>query len=502
MKQPWMKRIMRFAAPSSLRYQLLSRTLLLLAALLLLIGVLQYVLMKDFVYENKANTLGAQLLSMPMDWFGVSVSKPDDREGKSAAPRMEPPKQRPQAPVFYQPGMSFAFVGNDGVVDDLTNNPELASPHLTAQQYANIKAELLSRKSISYRIVDDVNGHEQLVVLRLADPRNRAAGMVQAGAETASLQKLLFTQLAIFISLAVLALAAGLSLYLPLLRKTLTPLSRVVQAASDTDAGNLDIRLPAHQGQLEIDRLSEAFNGMLARLELSFEAERRTTERMRRFIADASHELRTPLTSIHGFIEVLQRGAAVSPEQLNRSLASMGLESRRINKLVEDLLTIVKLDQAPELVLAPVRLDLLLTEMEPQLRLLAGSRSVQIETDGNPVTGRYHADKLKQIVLNLFLNAVQHTDSDTGSISLSLGVSGSHAQLTVSDNGTGIAAEHIPQLFERFYRSESSRTRKSGGAGLGLSITKSIVDAHNGSIEVASEPGVGTQFRVLLPLGG
>ncbi|MDQ0061412.1 two-component system OmpR family sensor kinase [Paenibacillus harenae] len=500
MKQPWMRRIRRIVAPKSLRYQLLSRTLLLLAALLLLIGVLQYVLMKDFVYENKANTINAQLMSMPMDWFGASVSKQDNRDGKGNVLRNDSPRQRPQAPVFYQPGMSFAFVDNDGDVEDLTEDSELASPQLSKQQYTDIMAELVNSDSISYRIVSDDSGHEQLVVFRLVGSSKRMAGLIQGGAETASLQKLLLTQLAIFISLAVLALAAGLSLYLPLLRKTLTPLSRVVRAASDTDAGNLNIRLPVQQGQLEIDRLSEAFNGMLARLESSFEAERRTTERMRRFIADASHELRTPLTSIHGFIEVLQRGAAANPEQLNRALASMGLESQRINKLVADLLTLAKLDQAPELVLSPVRLDEVLREMEPQLHLLAGNRSVQIELTAE-VTGHFHADKLKQVVLNLFLNAVQHTGPESGSITLTLGVSGNKALLNVTDNGTGIAAEHIPHLFERFYRNESSRTRKSGGAGLGLAITKSLVEAHNGSIDVSSEPGVGSQFRVLLPLG-
>jgi len=219
---------------------------------------------------------------------------------------------------------------------------------------------------------------------------------------------------------------------------------------------------------------------------------------MRRFVADASHELRTPLTSIHGFLEVLLRGAASNPDQLARALNSMFLESNRINKLVEDLLVLAKLDQDPQLQLAETKLDALLLEMEPQLQLIAGNRTVELLLTPN-VSGQFHADKLKQVVLNLFFNAVQHTDSETGVISITLASYNTQAEIRVADNGTGIESVHLPHLFERFYRNESSRTRKKGGAGLGLAITKSIVDVHGGTITVDSQPGAGTTFRILLP---
>jgi two-component system OmpR family sensor kinase len=111
-----------------------------------------------------------------------------------------------------------------------------------------------------------------------------------------------------------------------------------------------------------------------------------------------------------------------------------------------------------------------------------------------------HPDQIKQVVLNLFLNAVQHTDSTTGNVSLKLSTQGQEAIIEVSDNGSGIGEEHLPQLFERFYRSESSRTRKSGGAGLGLAISKSIIEMHQGTIEVDSTIGSGSIFRIKLPL--
>jgi two-component system OmpR family sensor kinase len=499
--------IARLFAPGSLRYQLLNRSLLILAALLLLIGVLQYVIMKDFVFKNKAESLNAQVMSMPMDWFrdGAAPNEGMDSERpeQGNAPADNGLSDRPQrnhrdSPMFYQPGLSIVLIGQDGTITDVSKDTTVSAPLLSEEQYEQISNQLQARKQVDYQIVDNAQGKEQLVVFRLAGPPGKAEGIIQVSTETDSLKQLLMTQLAIFTGLSALALAAGLALYLPLLRRTLRPLSRVVLAAQHTDAGSLTKRIPASHGQEEIDRLSEAFNGMLGRLDISFETERKTTEKMRRFIADASHELRTPLTSIHGFLEVLLRGAASNPEQLHLALTSMQLESRRINKLVEDLLALAKLDQDPQLQLADTQLDELLLEMEPQLQLIAGSRKVELAPLTH-VSGRYHADKLKQVVLNLFLNAVQHTDSESGRITISLAQHNNQAELTVADNGIGIQAEHLPHLFERFYRSESSRTRKNGGAGLGLSITKSIVDAHRGMIEVTSQPNEGTTFRIMLP---
>lgn len=495
----------RLFAPRSLRYQLLNRSLLILAALFLLIGVLQYIIMKDFVFQNKAEALNAQIMSMPMDWFsnGENPEPPANHnnamDSDDSAPSDWPQKGRRDSPIFYQPGLSILYIDSSGTISEVSKENGTNAPILTTEEYKQLQAQLRGHKRTDYKIINNTQGIEQLVVFRLAGPPGSSQGIIQASTETYSLKQLLLTQLAIFAGLSVLALAAGLALYLPLLRRTLRPLSRVVLAAQQTDAGNLTKRIPASQGQEEIDRLSDAFNGMLERLDVSFESERKTTEKMRRFVADASHELRTPLTSIHGFLEVLLRGAAASPEQLNRALNSMQLESRRINKLVEDLLSLAKLDQDPQLQLTDTRLDELLLEMEPQLQLLAGRRKVEI-TIASPVTGLFHADKLKQVLLNLFLNAVQHTDSETGIITITLAKEIKLAELAITDNGVGIDAAHLPHLFERFYRSESSRTRKNGGAGLGLAITKSIVDAHEGTIDVSSEPGIGTSFRILLPI--
>ena len=198
------------------------------------------------------------------------------------------------------------------------------------------------------------------------------------------------------------ALILGLLAFLPVLKKTLVPLSNLVDTVEQIDGGNLTERFPDHQRQLEIDRLSISFNGMLDRLEFSFEAEKEAKEQMRRFIADASSELRTPLTSIHGFLEVLLRGAAHNPDQLQKALNSMYGESERVNKLVEDLLLLAKLDRTPHIELSSGNLDHVLHEMEPQLRVLAGKRAVSFSSQP-PYGCLFNTDKMKQVILNLIL---------------------------------------------------------------------------------------------------
>lgn len=195
---------------------------------------------------------------------------------------------------------------------------------------------------------------------------------------------------------------------------------------------------------------------------------------------------------------MLLRGAADNKDQLYGALNSMHGESKRINKLVEDLLLLARMDGAPQLRVKNLLLGKVIDEMQPQLLVLAANRKVNFDISYG-IRGMYDPDKIKQVILNLFHNAVQHTDADQGTIHIALHARDTGATLTVRDNGSGISADHLPHVFDRFYRSDSSRTRKYGGSGLGLSITKSIVDAHNGNISVESTPGGGTVFKVSLP---
>lgn len=497
-----MTALRRLLVPRSLRRQLLSRSLAILAVLLVLIGTLQYWFMKDFAYDNKAEALRSQLSSIPKDLFLNEQDHHYEESGTGAPPREEAYQggYRSKRPFLLLQDTALASIDASGALTVLSVDNTLKPPQLSPDEYKLVMDQLNSRKDPPYRIVTNEDGIEQLVVFRGAPGGpERTMGILQISTPTDALRDILLNQLFIFLGLSSFALLAGLFLSMPVVKRTLVPLSNIGTAVQQIDAGNLSQRLPVCQGQEEIDRLSVSFNGMLERLETSFHAEREAKEQMRRFAADASHELRTPLTSIHGFLEILLRGAADKPEQLYRALNSMYGESRRINKLVEDLLLLAKLDRAPQLMFKEGALEEILHEMEPQLRILAGNRSVgfYLEDRGQ---GKFDADKIKQVVLNLFHNAVQHTHADTGAITLKLERSGNDAVLTVLDNGSGIGEDHLPHVFERFYRSESSRTRRSGGAGLGLSITKSIVEAHGGSITVRSSPGEGTAFAIRLPL--
>ncbi|NRD79173.1 HAMP domain-containing protein [Bacillus sp. BRMEA1] len=488
--------------PRSLRYQLLTRTLFILAFILLVIGLVQYWVMKGFLYQNEAETLNAKLMSLPRD-----IALNTDSGYFNRKPDIHTDDNQPtENHFFFLQDMSLALVDKDGNYTDLLGSTSMKAPKLSKNEYKSISEDFSKHQKVPYQIVKNSKGVEQLIVFKPTgggkpdEILKQSPSFLQLGTNTASLQNILLRQLLTFIILSVVALAAGLMIYLRVLKKTLVPLSKIVSAVKKTNAGNLADRLPEGQGQEEIDHLSRSFNAMLERLEKSFEDERETKEQMRRFIADASHELRTPLTSINGFVEVLLRGAANRPEQLYKALNSMHGETKRIIKLVEDLLFLTKLDQAPALQLSETNLSSLLKEMEPQLSVLAGNRTIQFELL-EPMVGLYETNKIKQVILNLFNNAVQHTDSNTGEIKISLSKMEQKAVLSIQDNGPGIGKESLPHIFDRFYRADASRTRLYGGAGLGLAITKSIVEAHKGKIEVDSQLGKGATFRVYLPLG-
>nr|WP_274364782.1 MULTISPECIES: HAMP domain-containing sensor histidine kinase [unclassified Paenibacillus] len=489
----------------SLRFQLLARSFLILAALLLLIGTFQYVFMKNFLFRNEADSLFDNARAPLKEIMERS------RQGAGREPAGNATAVRAREPMLFLESTSIALIDANGSFLDITGlNNGAVSPRLPAAEYVRImrKSKPFTPSS-DYRVVRNGEGTEQLIVFRAIGGPGNANGIIQIGKPTAPLKAIALQQLLIFAALSLVALAGSLALYLPVLRRTLHPLQHMIKTVERTDAGNLDNRVPVGQGQEEIDRLAESFNGMMSRLAASFEAEREAKEQMRRFIADASHELRTPLTSIHGFLEVLLRGAADKREQLHSALDSMRGESVRMKKLVEDLLLLAKLDRAPELSLRETDLNELAIEMEPHLRMLAGNRTVRIDmvridmveaAETHGIYGTFDPDKVKQVVLNLFHNAVQHTDPVEGQIVVTVRSDAEYGYIDISDNGSGIPAEHLPHLFERFYRIDSSRTRKLGGAGLGLSISQSIAEAHGGSIAAASEAGRGSTFTLRLPL--
>jgi two-component system OmpR family sensor kinase len=286
--------------------------------------------------------------------------------------------------------------------------------------------------------------------------------------------------------------------------RSLRPLAEVEQTAADIAAGQLDRRIPQRDPRTEVGRLSLALNGMLAQIqravassESSAEHARRSEERMRRFITDASHELRTPLTTIRGFAELYRQGAARDVEMLMSRIES---ESRRMGLLVEDLLLLARLDAQRPLDRHRVDLLALASDSVHDARSIAPKRPITMEVIDGPGTPEVLGDeaRLRQVLGNLVANALQHTP-ESARVTVRVGTDDANAVLEVADEGPGMSADDAHRIFERFYRTDSSRDRASGGTGLGLSIVDSLVYAHGGTVSVTTAPGRGCRFTVKLP---
>ena len=277
-----------------------------------------------------------------------------------------------------------------------------------------------------------------------------------------------------------------------IVRRALRPVSQISTTAEQiVRAEDLSRRVPISNPHDELGRLGTIINDLLARLEVLFNTQRRLT-------ADVSHELRTPLAAMRGNIEVLRRGAVHNPELLSESLSDIEREVSRLTRLVNDLLLLAQSEAGVQIRREPVEVDTLLLEVFREIRPLAEHVKLQIggEDQATVIGDR---DRLKQALLNLTYNAVQHTPPG-GVVTLDLECIGREASVSVCDTGEGIAAEDLPHIFERFFRADRARVRKSGGAGIGLAIVRWIVEAHQGSVEVRSEQGQGSTFTIWLPL--
>jgi len=299
-----------------------------------------------------------------------------------------------------------------------------------------------------------------------------------------------------------------------LVRTSLRPLVEMERTAEAIAAGDLTRRVPDRDPRTEVGRLAGALNGMLAQIESAFGAQaaseasaRLSEERMRRFVADASHELRTPLTSIRGFAELYRQGAATGAGDVARAMRRIESEGQRMGLLVDDLLLLARLDQHRPLERRPVDLVEVAADAVSDARAVAPERSVELHVlgDGDAPVVLGDDARLRQVVSNLTSNALTHTPAGTP-VRITVGtaeVEGSvWACLEVHDDGPGVAPEDVERVFERFYRGDVSRTRASGGSGLGLSIVAAIVAAHQGRVKLVVPIGSGATFRVLLPLAG
>jgi two-component system OmpR family sensor kinase len=304
--------------------------------------------------------------------------------------------------------------------------------------------------------------------------------------------------LELLVGLIVLAVVAAIAFWL--VRRELRPLVRIEDTAAAIAGGDLTQRVPEEAPGTEVGDLGRSLNAMLAQIEQAFEQRRQSEERLRRFVSDASHELRTPLTSVRGFAELFHRGAASRPDDLALAMSRIESEAERMGVIVEDLLLLANLDQGRPLGQEQFDLEAVLAEMVADHAMLHADWPISFSSSGgSDLVG--DELRIRQAIANLLANARAHTPPGTG-IAVALSTVGDDRTVEVSDNGPGIAADDLPHLFERFYRVDASRARRSGGSGLGLAIVQAIAEAHGGSVGVASVQGEGAAFTIVLPIAG
>jgi signal transduction histidine kinase len=276
------------------------------------------------------------------------------------------------------------------------------------------------------------------------------------------------------------------------------PISRLSEGASRLAAGNLDERVPAH-GVAEICRLAEAFNYMAERVQGMINEERA-------FIANAAHELRTPLTNIMLRAEALGDGALEDPVMARKFAKGIEIEADRLGRMAADLLTLSRHDNMPSLYREPVNLTSLVSQVMDEMALRAEKAGITLAQDLNPGLPRLSADpgSLHTVLVNLVDNALQYTGTG-GQVTVSTFADAElrNVVVQVADTGSGIPAEDLPHIFERFYRADKAHSRRTAvagsGAGLGLAIARDIVEEHGGVISAASGPGEGTTITIRLP---
>lgn len=315
--------------------------------------------------------------------------------------------------------------------------------------------------------------------------------VVQAVVSLAPNDMALGELLTVLLTTGPLALAGALGGGYLLARKALAPVGRMAATAAEITASRLDRRLAASNPDDELGQLARTLNDMIERLERSF-------SEVRRFTADAAHELRTPLSMMRTAAEVALRSPR-SPEQDGRVLEDLSEEIERLTRLVSQLLFLCREDVGlPTGPREAVRLDEVVREVAGHMQVMAEEKAVSLDVAcGRPRLVQGDRDRLRQLLFNLLDNAIKYTPSG-GKVSVRDVSSNGTAGIAVSDTGIGIPAEHLPHVFERFYRVDPARGTE-GGTGLGLAICRSITEAHHGRLVIESEAGRGTSITLSLP---
>jgi two-component system, OmpR family, sensor kinase len=345
------------------------------------------------------------------------------------------------------------------------------------------------------------SGQWRVKVSRLVDV-NYGSGTLLVGQSLSGVQDTVarMTLFLLVVGLAVLAAIGALGWHV--IGRALRPLREVEEVAQTIAAGDLGRRVPVHPPSTEVGRLAGSLNAMLAQIEQAFTARTASEERMRRFVSDASHELRTPLAAVRGYAELYRQGAVSEPDDVGTAMRRIETEATRMGSLVEDLLTLARLDEQRPAGRVPVDLTVLAADAVQDARALDPDRMVRLIGGGTrlgPTLVLGDESKLRQVIGNLVANALRHTPAGSP-IEICVSPNGQDGRLEVRDHGPGLSADQVQHVFERFFRADASRQRASGGSGLGLAIVAAIVSQHGGRVSVQRTEGGGATFAFGLRL--
>ena len=476
-----MRRIGR--ALRSLRWRLTLTYLVLIAVLLAALGAFQYVSLRSSLIDGRVLALQGDLLA------AQKLYASGDLASTTAAARVRTlgalirsaSGQSVTVALFGPAGVRRAVIPAGADPPQLGPGPFDTLLSLGADQHEIIGSDLVAGFPVG---VKDPTLVRTTAVVEVSEPMTPINNVLSGDVEG-------------------LAIGGGVLLLLVLLlgllltSRALRPLRRLTDTAGQLAGGDLRARSRLVPRADEVGQLATAFDHMADRIEEAFAAQWESENRVRRFIADASHELRTPVTALGGYIDVLRRGAAQSPEAMSAALGMMARESDRLRGLVLDLLALARVDartaQRPEDLDLVAALGRLLDESVPGM-----PPQVVRDLAGSPVIVRCDRGALATVVRNLLTNAGKYAPGARQEWSVR--VDGGRARVEAHDDGPGIPAADLAHVFERFYRGEKTRSREEGGSGLGLSIVQELVRAQGGDVAITSAEGAGTTVTFWLPL--
>jgi two-component system OmpR family sensor kinase len=499
----------------SLRGRLLATQIVLLALVCAAVGVGTELALQRFL----VNQLDTQLDETARRSVGLFAFGPPPPPMMSPVGRFPLPPGFPHrriirdetgpGPAFLNaPGQAARTVG--AVVDHGTavdagvitaDGERVEVSGTAAAQLAGVPADEVPRT-----LTLDGLGRYRVIAL----PARSPAQVIITGLPMSDVDDTLLTVLVIFCVVAAIALIGATAAGVWIIRRQLAPLSRVSAAArevADLELDRGEVRLPTPivtvdpaSAHTEVGQLATSLNRMLDRIAGALSARHASETRVRQFVADASHELRTPLAAIRGYTELAQRHSDALPDDVAHAMNRVESETARMTRLVADMLLLARLDDGRPLEREPVDLSRLVVDAVSDAHAAGPDHVWSLELPEEPVVVDGDEARLHQVLGNLLANARVHTPAGTTVVTaLGVGADGG-AVLSVTDDGPGIPPSLQPEIFERFARGDSSRSRRGGSTGLGLAIVAAVVKAHGGTIEVDSAPGR-TEFVVRLPGG-